>query len=58
MMAGMDQKVQDALAAMVPFPKRLGRPEEYASMAVEICRNSYMNGETIRLDGAIRMQPK
>jgi len=58
MMAGMDQKVQDALAAMVPFPKRLGRPEEYASLAVEICRNSYMNGETIRLDGAIRMQPK
>ncbi|MFZ5616151.1 MAG: 3-hydroxyacyl-CoA dehydrogenase [Pseudomonadota bacterium] len=58
MMAGMDQKVQDALAAMVPFPKRLGKPEEYASMAAEICRNSYMNGETIRLDGAIRMQPK
>jgi NAD(P)-dependent dehydrogenase (short-subunit alcohol dehydrogenase family) len=58
MMAGMEQKVQDALAAMVPFPKRLGRPEEYAALAVEICRNSYMNGETIRLDGAIRMQPK
>ena len=58
MMAGMDQKVQDALAQMIPFPKRLGRPEEYASLAVEICRNSYMNGETIRLDGAIRMQPK
>ena len=58
MMAGMDQKVQDALAAMVPFPKRLGDPSEYASLAVEICRNSYMNGETIRLDGAIRMQPR
>ncbi len=58
MMAGMDQKVQDALAAMVPFPNRLGKPEEYASMALEICRNSYMNGETIRLDGAIRMQPR
>ncbi|MCB2112137.1 MAG: 3-hydroxyacyl-CoA dehydrogenase [Parvularculaceae bacterium] len=58
MMAGMDQKIQDALAAMVPFPKRLGRPEEYASMAIEICRNAYMNGETIRLDGAIRMQPR
>ena len=58
MMAGMDQKIQDALAAMVPFPKRLGKPEEYASMAVEICRNGYMNGETIRLDGAIRMQPR
>lgn len=58
MMAGMDQKVQDALAAMVPFPKRLGDPSEYASLALEICRNSYMNGETIRLDGAIRMQPR
>ncbi len=58
MMAGMDQKVQDALAAMVPFPKRLGAPEEYASLALEICRNGYMNGETIRLDGAIRMQPR
>lgn len=58
MMAGMDQKVQDALAAMVPFPKRLGKPEEYASLALEICRNPMMNGETIRLDGAIRMQPR
>ena len=58
MMAGMDQKVRDALSAMVPFPKRLGAPEEYASMALEICRNGYMNGETIRLDGAIRMQPR
>lgn len=58
MMAGMDQKVQDALAAMVPFPKRLGKPEEYASLALELCRNSYANGETIRLDGAIRMQPR
>lgn len=58
MMAGMDPKVQDALAAMVPFPKRLGKPEEYASLALEIIRNVMMNGETIRLDGAIRMQPK
>ena len=58
MMAGMDQKVQDALAAMVPFPKRLGRPEEYASLALEICRNTMINGAVIRLDGAIRMQPK
>ncbi len=58
MMAGMDPKVQDALAAMVPFPKRLGKPEEYASLAMEIIRNVMMNGETIRLDGAIRMQPK
>ena len=58
MMAGMDQKVQDALAAMVPFPKRLGRPEEFASLALEICRNTMINGAVIRLDGAIRMQPK
>ncbi|MBI1391325.1 MAG: SDR family NAD(P)-dependent oxidoreductase [Alphaproteobacteria bacterium] len=58
MMAGMDQKIQDALAAMVPFPKRLGSPNEYASLALEICRNGYLNGETIRLDGAIRMQPR
>ena len=58
MMAGMDQKVQDALAASVPFPKRLGRPDEYASLALEICRNTMINGATIRLDGAIRMQPR
>ena len=58
MMAGMDQKVQDALAAMVPFPKRLGKPEEFASLALEICRNTMLNGAVIRLDGAIRMQPK
>lgn len=58
MMAGMDQKVQDALAAMVPFPKRLGNPSEYASLALEICRNVMINGTVIRLDGAIRMQPR
>lgn len=58
MMAGMDQKVQDALAAMVPFPKRLGKPEEFASLALEICRNAMLNGAVIRLDGAIRMQPR
>ena len=58
MMAGMDQKVQDALAAMAPFPKRLGRPDEFASLAMEICRNTMINGTVIRLDGAIRMQPR
>lgn len=58
MMAGMDQKVQDALAAMVPFPRRLGKPEEFASLAMEICRNTMLNGTVIRLDGAIRMQPR
>ncbi len=47
--------VKDALAASVPFPKRLGLPQEYASLAVEMCRNTYFNGEDVRLDGAIRM---
>jgi NAD(P)-dependent dehydrogenase (short-subunit alcohol dehydrogenase family) len=51
------QMVQ-ALSAMVPFPQRLGHAEEYASLALEIIRNGYLNGETIRLDGAIRMQPR
>lgn len=48
----------EALGSMVPFPQRLGRSEEYASMALEIIRNGYINGETVRLDGAIRMQPR
>jgi len=48
----------EALGKMVPFPPRLGRAEEYASLALEMIRNSYFNGETVRLDGAIRMQPR
>ncbi len=52
------QTVKDGLAAAVPFPKRLGKPEEYASFVLELCRNGYFNGESIRLDGAIRMQPR
>lgn len=47
-----------SLAAMVPFPKRLAKPEEYASLAIHIIQNTMINGEVIRLDGAIRMQPK
>ncbi len=58
MMAGMPQNVQDALAAAIPFPKRLGRPEEYASLVLEMARNVYLNGECVRLDGAIRMGPR
>jgi NAD(P)-dependent dehydrogenase (short-subunit alcohol dehydrogenase family) len=58
MMAGMPENVQQALAAAIPFPKRLGKPEEYASLVLEMCRNVYLNGECIRLDGAIRMAPK
>jgi NAD(P)-dependent dehydrogenase (short-subunit alcohol dehydrogenase family) len=57
-MAGATPQMLESLGAMVPFPKRLGRPEEYASLALEIIRNGYLNGETIRLDGAIRMQPR
>jgi NAD(P)-dependent dehydrogenase (short-subunit alcohol dehydrogenase family) len=51
-------KMVEGLMASVPFPKRLGLPREYASLAVEICRNSYFNGEDVRLDGAIRMAPR
>ena len=58
MVAMMPQNVKDALAAQVPFPKRLGQPEEYARLAVFMAENSYLNGEHIRLDGAIRMAPR
>ncbi|MFN6960959.1 MAG: 3-hydroxyacyl-CoA dehydrogenase [Rhodocyclaceae bacterium] len=58
MMAGMSDEVREALGKMVPFPPRLGRPDEFASLVGEIVRNPYLNGETIRLDGAIRMQAK
>lgn len=57
-MARAPQEMLDALGKMVPFPKRLGAAEEYASMALEMVRNGYINGETVRLDGAIRMQPR
>jgi len=58
MVAMMPQQVQDALAAQVPFPKRLGTAEEYARLAVFIVENSYLNAESIRLDGGIRMAPR
>ena len=58
MLLGMPQEVQDALGLMVPFPPRLGKPAEYAHLAKAIIENVMLNGETIRLDGAIRMQPK
>jgi NAD(P)-dependent dehydrogenase (short-subunit alcohol dehydrogenase family) len=58
MMAGMPPEVQEALGKMVPFPPRLGRPAEFAALAAHIVENPMLNGETIRLDGAIRMQPK
>ena len=58
MMAMMPQQVRDALAAQVPFPKRLGTAAEYARLAVFIVENSYLNAESIRLDGGIRMAPR
>lgn len=57
-MARATPQMLEALGGMVPFPKRLGQAEEFASLALEMVRNGYMNGETIRLDGAIRMQPR
>jgi NAD(P)-dependent dehydrogenase (short-subunit alcohol dehydrogenase family) len=58
MMAGMSEDVQESLGRQIPFPPRLGRPEEYADTAAFIYGNAVVNGETIRIDGAIRMQPK
>ena len=58
MMAGLPQDVQDSLGKSVPFPSRLGRPSEYAALVKHICENSMLNGEVIRLDGALRMAPR
>lgn len=58
LLTAMPQAVQDAVSAMVPFPKRLGKPAEFARLVLHLCENTYINGETIRLDGALRMQPK
>jgi NAD(P)-dependent dehydrogenase (short-subunit alcohol dehydrogenase family) len=58
MVFGMPQEVQDSLAASIPFPSRLGRPDDYAKLVHSIVTNEMLNGETIRLDGAIRMAPK
>ena len=58
MVAGMPEEVQDSLGKQVPFPPRLGKPEEYADAAEFIYKTAMVNGETIRVDGAIRMQPK
>lgn len=58
LMAGAPEKVKQALGAQVPFPSRLGHAEEYAKLARHICENEMLNGESIRLDGAIRMAPR
>jgi NAD(P)-dependent dehydrogenase (short-subunit alcohol dehydrogenase family) len=55
MLAGLRQEVQDSLGASVPFPARVGAPSEFAALAVHIVENGYINGETIRIDGALRM---
>jgi NAD(P)-dependent dehydrogenase (short-subunit alcohol dehydrogenase family) len=58
MLAGLPQDAQDSLGKQVPHPSRLGKPEEYAQLAASIIANPMLNGETIRLDGAIRMAPR
>jgi NAD(P)-dependent dehydrogenase (short-subunit alcohol dehydrogenase family) len=58
MVDGMPEHVQESLSASIPFPSRLGKPEEFAELVIHIMQNSYLNGETIRLDGAVRLAPK
>jgi NAD(P)-dependent dehydrogenase (short-subunit alcohol dehydrogenase family) len=58
MVDGLPQDVQRSLAASVPFPSRLGRPEEYAALMLHLCQNPMINGEVIRIDGALRMVPR
>jgi NAD(P)-dependent dehydrogenase (short-subunit alcohol dehydrogenase family) len=58
LMLGAPQNVLDSLGASVPFPKRLGKPEEFGSLVLELTRNTYFNGQCLRLDGAIRMAPR
>jgi len=57
-MMGLSEEAQKSLGAQVPFPQRLGDPKEYAALAMSIVTNRMLNGETIRLDGAIRMAPR
>ncbi|MDV6010880.1 SDR family NAD(P)-dependent oxidoreductase [Haloechinothrix sp. LS1_15] len=58
MLAGVDEEFRAGLAAGVPFPKRLGRPDEYAQLALDLIEHDYLNGEVIRLDGSLRMAPR
>ena len=58
MLASLPDEAQQSLAAQVPFPKLLGKPEQYAELAMHIISNRYLNGETIRIDGAMRMGPR
>jgi NAD(P)-dependent dehydrogenase (short-subunit alcohol dehydrogenase family) len=58
LLAALPEPAREALGAQIPFPSRLGQPEEFAALAVHIAQNPMLNGETIRLDGALRMPPK
>jgi NAD(P)-dependent dehydrogenase (short-subunit alcohol dehydrogenase family) len=58
LLAGLPQEAQDSLAAAIPFPHRLGHPEEFASLALHMIDNPYLNGEVVRLDASLRMAPK
>jgi NAD(P)-dependent dehydrogenase (short-subunit alcohol dehydrogenase family) len=57
-MKELPEEVQQTLASSIPFPKRLGKPEEFAALAAHIVANTHLNGEVIRLDGALRMAPR
>ncbi|NBW79950.1 MAG: 3-hydroxyacyl-CoA dehydrogenase, partial [Betaproteobacteria bacterium] len=58
LMATLPESVQQSLAASIPFPARLGKPEEFAELAAHIVQNNHLNGEVIRLDGALRLAPR
>jgi len=58
MLAGVTEEFRAGLAAGVPFPKRLGKPEEYAQLAIALIEHDYLNGEVVRMDGALRMAPR
>jgi NAD(P)-dependent dehydrogenase (short-subunit alcohol dehydrogenase family) len=58
LLAALPQEARDALGAQIPFPSRLGKPEEYAALACHVAENTMLNGEVLRLDGALRMPPK
>jgi NAD(P)-dependent dehydrogenase (short-subunit alcohol dehydrogenase family) len=58
LLAGLPQDVRDSLGAAVPFPSRLGRPDEFAALVGHVVENAMLNGEVVRLDGAMRMPPR
>jgi len=58
LLAGLPEAARTALAAGIPFPKRLGRPADFAQLALAVIEHGYLNGEVIRMDGALRMAPR